>query len=198
MQAVTTGVAWGCFYVFIVAWVVAALYFSGKRPSKPGEWSRRLRRSWPARLALIMGVIVIGIASSRSGVWRHLQYWQPVLAIIGAVLAVASTALLLWARWVLGSMWASVPMVQERHELRTEGPYGLVRHPIYTGLLGLVLGGMLASGFGVWVLFFVVSVPLLAHRVRVEDKLMAEQFGEQYAAYRQRVPALIPLPRRPR
>ncbi|WP_256339288.1 hypothetical protein [Streptomyces sp. 2224.1] len=35
-------------------------------------------------------------------------------------------------------MWASVPLVQERHELRTDGPYGLVRHPIYTGFLGLI------------------------------------------------------------
>lgn len=104
----------------------------------------------------------------------------------------ASTALLLWARWVLGTMWAGVPTLQEHHELRTDGPYRLVRHPIYTGLLGLVTGSMVARGFGVWVAFLVVAVPWLLRRVRVEDALMARQFGAAYDAYRAEVPALIP------
>ena len=117
------------------------------------------------------------------------------LALLGGLLAVGSTALLLWARWVLGTMWASVPMVQEHHELRTDGPYGLVRHPIYTGLLGLITGSMLACGFGVWVAYLAVAVPWLLRRVRVEDDLMAGQFGAAYDTYRARVPALVPWTR---
>jgi protein-S-isoprenylcysteine O-methyltransferase Ste14 len=89
-------------------------------------------------------------------------------------------------------MWAGVPTVQEDHELRTGGPYRFVRHPIYAGLLGLATGGMLAYGFGVWILFLVLAVPWLLNRVRIEDGLMAQEFGDSYAAYRARVPALIP------
>lgn len=77
------------------------------------------------RLPLFVGVCVFSVLVSHSprSFWRHLQYWQPELALLGALLAVASTALLLWARWVLGAMWAGVPLVQEHHELRTGGPY---------------------------------------------------------------------------
>ncbi|MER6025711.1 isoprenylcysteine carboxylmethyltransferase family protein [Streptomyces sp. NPDC001851] len=182
-----------CVLVFVAAWVVGAVYFGVRSRSGLRGWVRGLRRTLPRRLLLTAGVLVFfTLAGHSEGFWRHLRYWQPAPALLGALLAVASTALLLWARWVLGTMWASVPTVREHHELRTEGPYRLVRHPIYTGLLGLVVGGMLACGFGVWVAFLVVAVPWLLRRARVEDGLMARRFGAAYDAYRAQVPALIP------
>ncbi|MGW2917602.1 methyltransferase family protein [Streptomyces angustmyceticus] len=186
-----------CVVVFLVAWVVGAVYFGVKGRRGLVGWVRGLPRTVPGRVPVMVGVgvfsVVVGCAPA--SFWRHFQYWQPELAVLGALLAVASTALLLWARWALGAMWASVPLVQERHELRTDGPYGLVRHPIYTGLLGLIVGRMLACGFGVWVVYLVVALPWLLRRVWVEDGLMAGQFGDSYAAYRARVPALIPWTR---
>ncbi|MFI2205654.1 methyltransferase family protein [Streptomyces sp. NPDC020192] len=185
-----------CGLIFYAAWIAGALYFGVKSHAGLRGWWHGQRRTVPRRVLLIAGVYVFSILLDHSrGFWRHLRYWQPELALLGAALAVASTALLLWARWVLGTMWASVPTVKEHHELRTDGPYGLVRHPIYTGLLGLVIGGMLACGFGVWVAFPIVAVPWLLLRVRAEDRLMAGRFGAVYGAYRARVPALIPWPR---
>ncbi|MFK0260231.1 methyltransferase family protein [Streptomyces angustmyceticus] len=183
-----------CVVVFLVAWIAGAVYFGVKSRKGPAGWVRGLPRTLPGRVPVMVGVGVFSVVvgSAPASFWRHLQYWQPELAVLGALLAVASTALLLWARWVLGAMWASVPLVQERHELRTDGPYGLVRHPIYTGLLGLIVGGMLACGFGVWIVYLAVALPWLLRRVRVEDGLMAGQFGGSYADYRARVPALIP------
>ncbi|GGU96250.1 hypothetical protein GCM10010211_74400 [Streptomyces albospinus] len=190
---VLTGV---CVLIFVVAWFVGAVYFGLKGPAGPGAWVRGLRRTLPRRVLLIAGAYAFSaLVGHTPHLWHHLQYWQPELALLGALLAVASTALLLWARWVLGTMWASIPMVQEHHELRTDGPYRLVRHPIYTGLLGLIVGGMLACGFGVWIAFLVVAVPWLLRRVRIEDGLMADQFGSSYELYRARVPALIPWTR---
>ncbi|MEV5880091.1 isoprenylcysteine carboxylmethyltransferase family protein [Streptomyces sp. NPDC052101] len=186
-----------CVVVFLAAWIAGAVYFGVRSHRGVRGWARGLRRSLPRRLLLIAGVSVFSALIGHSrGFWRHLQYWQPELAVLGALLAVASTALLLWARWVLGTMWASIPTVQEHHELRTDGPYRLVRHPIYTGLLGLVTGAMLAEGFGVRIAYLVVAVPWLLRRVKVEDGLMAAQFGPAYDAYRAEVPALIPrIPR---
>lgn len=182
-----------CFLVFVVAWIAGAVYFGKKSQTGLRDWGRGLRRTLPGRVLLIAGVFVLFTLVGRSrGFWRHLQYWQPELALLGGLLAVASTALLLWARWILGTMWAGVPTVREHHELRTEGPYRLVRHPIYSGLLGLVLGAMLACGFGVWTAFLAVTVPWLLRRVHVEDGLMAHQFGASYDSYRAQVPALIP------
>ncbi|POX49358.1 isoprenylcysteine carboxylmethyltransferase family protein [Streptomyces sp. Ru72] len=188
--AALTGV---CVLIFVVAWIVGAVYFGVKSQAGLHDWVRGLRRTLPRRVLLIAGAYAFSLLVRHSqDFWRHLQYWQPALALLGGLLTVASTALLLWARWVLGTMWASVPMVREHHELRTDGAYRLVRHPIYTGLLGLIVGSMLACGFGVWTAVLPVAVPWLLRRVRIEDDLMASQFGASYDAYRARVPALVP------
>ncbi|MFF3747683.1 methyltransferase family protein [Streptomyces kronopolitis] len=186
-----------CVLIFLVAWAAGAVYFGVQSQDGPGSWVRGQRRTLARRVPLFVGVCVFSVLVSHAppALWQHLRYWQPELALLGALLAVASTALLLWARWVLGAMWASVPLVQEHHELRTDGPYGLVRHPIYTGLLGLTVGSALACGFGFWLVYPVVAVPWLLRRVRVEDGLMRGRFGASYDAYRSRVPALIPWTR---
>ncbi|MFF2076325.1 methyltransferase family protein [Kitasatospora sp. NPDC058162] len=182
-----------CVAIFCVAWVAGVVYFAVVGRSGFRGWLGGLRRSLLRRVLLAVGVyVVLGLVDRTQGFWRQLRYWQPELAAAGGVLVVASTGLLLWARWVLGTMWASVPAVQERHELRTDGPYGLVRHPIYTGLLGLIGGGMLACGFGVWIAYLIVVVPWLLLRVRAEDGMMAGLFGAEYEGYRARVPALVP------
>jgi protein-S-isoprenylcysteine O-methyltransferase Ste14 len=187
-----------CFVVFVAAWIAGAVYFGVKSQAGLQGWMRGLPRTMPRRVLLIAGAYAFSLLLRHSrGFWRHLRYWQPEIALLGALLVIASTALLLWARWVLGTMWASVPTVQEHHELRTDGPYGLVRHPIYTGLLGLVVGAMLACGFGVWTAVVAVAVPWLLRRVRIEDGLMAGRFGAAYDAYRARVPALLPRLRPP-
>lgn len=186
-----------CVMVFLVAWIAGAVYFGLRSKAGPRGWLRGLRATLPRRVLLIAGVgaFCVLIGHAPHSLWRHVQYWQPELALLGALLVLASTALLLWSRWVLGTMWAGIPMLQEHHELRTHGPYRLVRHPIYTGLLGLITGGMLACGFGIWIVYLAAAVPWLLRRVRIEDGMMAGQFGTSYEAYRARVPALIPWSR---
>ncbi|MFI9045971.1 methyltransferase family protein [Streptomyces sp. NPDC053427] len=186
-----------CVLIFVLAWIVGAVYFGLKSQAGLASWLCGWRSALPRRVLMIAGVCVLSlpIRYAPHSLWHPLQYWQPELALLGALLTVASTALLLWARWILGTMWASVPTVQEHHELRTDGPYRLVRHPIYTGLLGLITGGMLACGFGVWIVFLAAAAPWLLRRVRIEDDLMARKFGAAYDTYRARVPALIPWTR---
>jgi protein-S-isoprenylcysteine O-methyltransferase Ste14 len=191
LHSALTALTGACVLIFVVAWSAGAVYFRVKSRADKGRWARDLRRALPRRVPLILGVWVLSVVV-RQPFWRHLEYWQPELALLGALLVLASTALLLWARWVLGTMWASVPKLQEHHELRTGGPYRLVRHPIYTGMLGLIVGGMVACGFGLWIVILVAAVPWLLRRVRIEDRMMAARFGASYAAYRARVPALIP------
>lgn len=197
LHSAVVALTYACVLIFLVAWIAGAVYFGVKSEKSVVGWVRGLPRTAHRRVPVILGVGVFSVlvGDAPASFWHHLQYWQPELALLGALLAVGSTALLLWARWALGAMWASVPLVQEHHELRTDGPYRLVRHPIYTGLVGLIVGGMLVCGFGVWVVYLVVAVPWLLRRVRVEDGLMAAQFGDSYAAYRARVPALIPWTR---
>lgn len=67
---------------------------------------------------------------------------------VGITLLVVCTAFTLWARAALGTMWTSSAVVKADPELRTDGPYGITRRPIYTGLLGMVAGTALIEGLG--------------------------------------------------
>ena len=119
----------------------------------------------------------------------------------GLVLLVVSTGFTIWARVRLGRMWSAVPnRLQANHELRTDGPYAITRHPIYTGLLGMILGTVLLNGLGVTLAFLAVGAAIVATRIPIEERLMSRTFPDEYARYRERVPRLLPglqLLRRP-
>ena len=98
-----------------------------------------------------------------------------------------------WARRCLGRNWSGIVTVKQGHELIRSGPYALVRHPIYTGLLLAILGT--ASAIGEWrgLIAFVLITAGFVLKLRIEEDFISETFGEQYARYRAEVPALIPF-----
>ncbi len=98
----------------------------------------------------------------------------------------------LWARFSLGTMWSMAPQVKDDHQLRTHGPYAVTRHPIYTGLLGMLLGATLLSGIGQWIVLLPAGLVLFAVKIRMEEHLMLAAFPEQYPRYRRQVPQLVP------
>jgi protein-S-isoprenylcysteine O-methyltransferase Ste14 len=124
--------------------------------------------------------------------WNSLVVATPWVRVVGLTILVCSTAFTLWARVALGTMWSSSPTVKVEHQLRTDGPYGVTRHPIYTGLLGMLLGTVLLVGFGHWLLLLPVGLAFIEIRIHLEEGLMAATFPEAYARYRRRVPQLIP------
>jgi protein-S-isoprenylcysteine O-methyltransferase Ste14 len=115
--------------------------------------------------------------------------WVRVLGL--AVLA-ASTVFTLWARFSLGTSWSIVPKVQGDHQLRTHGPYAVTRHPIYTGVLGMLFGATLLSGIGQWIVLFPVGLLLFEVKIRMEEHLMLATFPDEYPGYRRQVPQLVP------
>jgi len=141
-------------------------------------------------------VAVIGAVLVFRLFWHDLRrvtdhsWW---IELPGFVLLVVSTAFTIWARLRLGRMWSASPnMLQTDHELRTDGPYAITRHPIYTGLLGMLLGTVLLNGLGVSLELFVVGAVVIATRIPVEERLMTSTFPAEYARYREHVPLLIP------
>ena len=116
-----------------------------------------------------------------------------MLALVGAVLAIAGGALVLRSRAELGAAWSLAPQADARTGLVTTGPYRLVRHPIYLGLTLLAAGQALA--FGSWPALAVVLVgivPTFAWRARAEEHLLSRTFGERYDAYRTQTRMIIP------
>jgi protein-S-isoprenylcysteine O-methyltransferase Ste14 len=113
---------------------------------------------------------------------------------IGAAVNVLGLGFAIWARVYLGSNWSRSVTIKQGHELITGGPYCLVRHPIYTGLLTGFLGTAIAIGQVRGLVAFVFLFAMLWFKLRLEERWMRLQFGEVYEQYAQRVPALVPLP----
>lgn len=118
--------------------------------------------------------------------WR---FW----AALGAALTLVGLLFTVWARVYLGRNWSGMfATIKADHELITGGPYGLVRHPIYSGLMLAFIGTALAIGQWRGVLGAVLALAAIVHRIVVEEGFMREQFGATYDSYAKRVRALVP------
>ena len=118
--------------------------------------------------------------------WAPWSFWAATLIIaIGLLFAV-------WARIHLGRNWSGSVTIKQEHELITSGPYAIVRHPIYTGLLLALIGTAMARAEWRGLLAVLIATAALWRKFRVEERWMTEQFGQQYKAYGARVPALVP------
>ncbi len=113
---------------------------------------------------------------------------------LGAALNLAGIAFAIWARLTLGRNWSGgVAVAKEGHELIQTGPYAIVRHPIYTGLLLGLLGTVLTRGTVASFIGFAAVAIGFTVRVLIEDRLMSREFGAVHEAYRQRTYKLIPF-----
>jgi protein-S-isoprenylcysteine O-methyltransferase Ste14 len=174
----------------VALWIVEAA-LGLRRAQGHRQGSRRVELLWQ------LGAVVFVILAVRflPHLLRRLTDRSRWIELPGLVLLVASTAFTIWARQSLGGMWSVAPnMLQENHELRTTGPYAITRHPIYTGLSGMLLGTVLLNGAGALLVILLVGLVALAVRIPTEERLMTATFPEEYARYREHVPRLIPHP----
>jgi protein-S-isoprenylcysteine O-methyltransferase Ste14 len=180
------GVVWACWGIFGLVWAAGAVYNHKHAPAV--RTRARTRELW---LIVAVGIFLLArVVPVRD--WRPLSIGDTWLRLLGLPILLGATAFTLWARAVLGTMWSSTPMAREQHQLRTQGPYGITRHPIYTGILGMLLGTALLSGLGYWAIVVVVAVAAFEVKIHDEEQLMAASFPQDYPAYRRSVPQLIP------
>lgn len=180
-------VTWICWGAVAVTWIAGAVY--GARAGR-GQ-SHLTRTAGLLRIAMVVAAALVFRLA-----WHELRrvtddsWW---LVVPGLVVLVVSTGFTIWARLRLGRMWSAAPdMLRADHALRTDGPYAITRHPIYTGLLGMLVGTVLLNGLGVSLAFLVVGIAAVATRIPIEERLMSETFPDEYASYRERVPRLVP------
>jgi protein-S-isoprenylcysteine O-methyltransferase Ste14 len=141
----------------------------------------------------ILGFYLLGSKSlSRGWLGADLYPAGDWIHIAGVVVTVAGCLFAIWARITLGSNWSARATVKAGHELVVTGPYGIARHPIYTGLLLAATGTALAYGQVHCLLGLVLIFVALAVKIGQEERLMLETFPEAYPVYRRRVKALIP------
>lgn len=163
--------------------------------------TKRTQRREP--LSSRLGYVAVGVIGGLLIASRGLP-WAPLMNLrlwsrsqlpywIGLALLYGGLAFAVWARVHLGRNWSGTVTVKEAHELIRTGPYGYVRHPIYTGILAGVLGTAICSGTLRAALGFVIITAALLVKSRTEERFMRETFPGQYEKYRDEVPALIPF-----
>lgn len=114
-------------------------------------------------------------------------------AYIGFALTVLGAAFAIWARLQLGTNWSAAVTVKQDHALVQRGPYRLVRHPIYAGLLIAMLGTALVFGETGCFLAVALSFAGFWWKTRMEEEFMTQQFGADYSQYQRSVKRLIPF-----
>lgn len=118
---------------------------------------------------------------------------ETALAWTGTLLTLAGAGLAVWARFRLGRWFSGTFGVKEGHVLVTDGPYGLVRHPMYTGFLAMLAGAALAHDSALTLVLAVfLAVSFFLHTV-YEETLFEQHFGAAYFDYERRVPRLVPF-----
>ena len=186
-----------CVGVVVLVWVAGALYNAAHTLHSAPHAPRQRPRSQPGLTAgdgglIGLAVVCAGLATVGRSHFDDLAVGALWVRVLGLAVLVASTVLTLWARFSLGTMWSMAPKVKGDHQLRTRGPYAVTRHPIYTGVLGMLLGATLLSGIGQWIVLFPVGLIVFEVKIRMEERLMVATFPEEYPQYRRRVPQLVP------
>ncbi len=153
--------------------------------------SGRDRSFLPLTLAVVGGMALGQFVARTAGVTLPGPGWWPVA--LGVAVFVSGLALRAWAVHELGRFFKFTVVVQADHQVVDTGPYRLIRHPSYTGLLMIELG--LGIALGTWLSIPACLLPPLiafAARLVTEERVLARELGEPYRAYMARTHRLVP------
>jgi protein-S-isoprenylcysteine O-methyltransferase Ste14 len=171
-------IGWAAFWIY---WLIAA--FSVKRDRM--AWSRELR----VRAVIVVLVILL----SRLGAFRnHGLNSDPGRAAVGVVLFAGGLGFAIWARVHIGRNWGTPMSRKNEPELVSSGPYRLVRHPIYSGILVAGIGTAVALSW-TWLIAVALAGVYFVYSAVVEEHNLTEQFPETYPAYRRSTKMLVPF-----
>jgi protein-S-isoprenylcysteine O-methyltransferase Ste14 len=142
---------------------------------------------------LLLGVLVLHrwfLGGSLRGFAFPAPDW---LRWAGVGLGIISVGLFAWTHAVLGRFWSPYLQLRPGHRLMTEGPYARIRHPMYSAIVGWLISlGLVAAS---WVPLILAALGVLNFllRIRGEEKMMLEQFGDEYREYMKQTGRLLPM-----
>jgi protein-S-isoprenylcysteine O-methyltransferase Ste14 len=181
-------------YTIAICWMVFFAYWIGnfravKATAEPQSFFTGLKHRAP----VVLGVIVI-FTSRSNPLLKPLLFTPGALSdVLAAAICILGLLFAIWARRTLARNWSSEVVFKEGHELIERGPYQFVRHPIYTGILIMILGTLIAEPHrGALVGFLLIAAGFYI-KLRLEEALLLRHFGEQYTDYKSRVKALVPF-----
>jgi protein-S-isoprenylcysteine O-methyltransferase Ste14 len=188
MHTINTWLIPAIWAAWTLYWCIAA--FTAKPVRRTESIASRLSHYIPLLLAILLLVSprFAGTALSTRFLPRSaILFWiGTALLLVGLLFTVA-------ARRHLGGNWSGTVTLKQDHTLTRSGPYRIVRHPIYTGLLLAIFGsGVIALGEWRGLVALALITAAFLRKIQIEERFLREQFGDAYARYRQEVAALIP------
>jgi protein-S-isoprenylcysteine O-methyltransferase Ste14 len=171
----------------LFAWAASEAYlrWRNRAAKKTLEWS------FFVVIATIAAGFILGFRAQHVASTVITGGWLPV--IIGAAVMIAGLGLRLWAMLVLGRFFTVTVTIQEDHRVVDSGPYRVVRHPSYTGLLVLFVGfGIALDNWLSLLALFALPLAGILLRIRAEEAALSIALGERYTDYAARTDRLIP------
>ena len=170
--------------VWLILWLAAAF------------WSDRAVKAPPRRYELLYrvlptlgGGLLFGARSEALRLWHT----PDVIAWMMVAVALAGFMFTWWARIHLGRLWASSVSRKADHHIVDTGPYRIVRHPIYTGIIVASVAAAAQRGTGqAWLGMAVMTLGWYIKAWR-EERFLRDELGPSYEAYSRRVPMLVPF-----
>jgi protein-S-isoprenylcysteine O-methyltransferase Ste14 len=180
---------------FPVVWTAFAVYWFGSalRVKRISHGESRRERLVRFLLVVFAAALVFSPKLSRGPLDLTLLPHSKSSFFTGAAILLAGLGFAVWARLHLGAYWSAMVAVKEGHRLIQTGPYRMVRHPIYSGILAGYVGTAVAVG---QLRSFVGAALLIAiyyRKSQNEEHLLSVEFAEEYPAYRKQAGALIPV-----
>lgn len=179
-----------CWIIFLGYWLISAFFVK-----KTAERSSSI--TW--RLVILIGIIIV-VFLVRILPHNYAQILITTIipntltsAIIGSLIAIFGLGIAIWARTTIGRNWSGSIVFKKNHELVTNGPYRFVRHPIYTGMITMLIGASVYYGFTSIFLFTILVFASFVLKSRQEEKLMIKHFGKKYIDYKKKTKAIIPF-----
>jgi len=122
--------------------------------------------------------------------WSYLHL--PLEPRIGLILAIISIPYVYWVGQTLANYYSFTVEIQEDHKLITTGPYHRIRHPMYAAFILFLAAQVLVSDNWLFLAILLAMIPGLYTRISKEEKMMIEEFGDEYRAYMKRTGRLLP------
>lgn len=173
--------------VFVLYWIFASLSVNRIKSREPA--GPRLTR-WAVIVATLL-LLNINLGSSGFLDRRFVPFTRP-MPWMGAILTLVGAAFAIWARVHIGRYWSGTVALKIGHELIRTGPYARIRHPIYTGVLVMLGGTVLAIGRYGALLAFLLLLADLTWKSRKEEALLAQEFGPAFEEHLRRTGFFLP------
>jgi protein-S-isoprenylcysteine O-methyltransferase Ste14 len=180
--------------VFAVYWVGSAAYEASSGKSKETLATQGYGSDIAQRLCLWLAwiLVLIGFQQSVYFIGFRILPNSLYLSYSGLFVSLLGIGFAIWARLHLGSNWSSTVSLKEGQTLITNGPYSIVRHPIYTGITLAIIGGAISVGDVGGLVAIILAIVFSLMRISKENALMKKTFGEKYDDYSKHVSAYIP------